>query len=376
MSVFKKSLCFFISAIVLTGFLANLVPVSALSVSAKSAILIDASSQTALYEKNSKEKLPMASTTKIMTAVIALEGFDPDEAVSIPAEAVGIEGSSVYLCAGERLTLRQLVYALMLSSANDAATAIAIYCSGSIEAFAEKMNVKAKEIGLDSTHFDNPHGLDSPSHYTTAYDLARLTAYAIKNPEFKEIVSTYKAEIPLGESNNARLLVNHNKLLRSYDGAIGVKTGFTKKSGRCLVSAAERNGTILISVTLNAPDDWRDHTAMLDYGFKNYVSEKLTLDQKHLSVPIISGTESSVPCSLLSEPTALLPKDHEKVSCRIEMSRFEYAPVAKGEILGKARYFCDGREIASADIVALKSVELKKQKHTIWDKIIYFFKNL
>lgn len=375
MSVCKKLCCFFISAVILTCFLVYSLPASAVSVSAESAILIDAQSGNVLYEKDAEKIRPMASTTKIMTALVAIEGFDIDMTVKIPPEATGIEGSSIYLCAGEKLTLRQLVYALMLSSANDAATAIAIYCAGSVESFADKMNDTARRIGLSNTHFDNPHGLDSSSHYTTAADLAKLTAYAIKSPEFKKIVSTYKMEIPLGENNNARLLVNHNKLLRSYDGAIGVKTGFTKKSGRCLVSAAERNGITLIAVTLNAPDDWRDHTAMLDYGFENYVSEKLTLEPSALSMPVISGNVSSVPCAMRSDLSALLPKDHGAIVCRIEMSRFEYAPVEAGEVVGKVTYFCDGQRLADTDIVALQGAELKRQKYTVWDKIIDFFTN-
>ncbi len=376
MSVCKKIFCFLLASVLLIGVLVYTVPVSAISVSAKSAILIDANSETVLYEKNGREKLPMASTTKIMTALVAIEGFDLEETISIPSEATGIEGSSIYLCVGEKLTLRQLLYALLLSSANDAATAIAIHCSGSIEAFAEKMNSTAKAIGLESTHFDNPHGLDSKDHYTTAYDLAKLTAYALKISEFKKIVSTYKAEIPLGDNKNARLLVNHNKLLRSYDGAIGVKTGFTKKSGRCLVSAAERNGTVLIAVTLKAPDDWRDHTVMLDYGFENYVSEKLSPDPSVFSMPVVSGTASTVACAAREDIYALLPKDHGVLICRIEMPRFEYAPIAKGEILGKVTYFCDGQELASTDIVALQDTSLEKQKYTIWDRITNFIKKV
>ncbi len=375
MSVCKKIFSFLTSAIVLLCFLVRLYPVAAISVSAQSAILIDAQSGKVLYEKSSDQVRPMASTTKIMTALVAIENFDLDKTVSIPKEATGIEGSSIYLCAGEKLTLRQLVYALMLSSANDAATAIAIYCAGSVESFAEKMNETANSLGLKSTHFDNPHGLDSESHYTTASDLAKLTAYAIKNPEFKKIVSTYRSEIPLGEDNKARLLVNHNKLLRTYEGAIGVKTGFTKKSGRCLVSAAERNGTVLIAVTLNAPDDWRDHATMLDYGFDNYLSKRLAPDPLEFSLPVISGTKSSVSCTLSKDLSALLPKDHGAISCRIEMSRFEYAPVSMGETVGKITYICDGKEIASSNIIAIEGIELKKQKYTVWDKIVDFFTN-
>lgn len=371
MSVCKKLSVFTLSVIL---FFSCVFQASALSVSAGSAILIDAKSGLILFEKNADKIRPMASTTKIMTAVVAIEGYDLDTVINIPAAAVGIEGSSIYLCEGESLTLRQLLYALLLSSANDAATAIALHCAGSIEAFAEMMNQTAQKLGLVNTHFDNPHGLDSDSHYTTARDLARLAAYAITLPEFKEISSTYKTQIPLAGVENTRLLVNHNKLLRSYDGIIGVKTGFTKKSGRCLVSAAERNGTILIAVTLNAPDDWADHKAMLDFGFDNYISVDLTKDISTLTLPVVSGDIGLIQCAPREQLTAMLPKDHGAILCRIEMDRFAYAPVEQSESVGRITYFCDGRELGCTDIITLQSAALKKQKYTIWDRISDFFK--
>jgi D-alanyl-D-alanine carboxypeptidase len=187
--------------------------------------------------------------------------------VTVPPEAAGVEGSSVYLKAGEKIKLEDLLYALMLSSANDAAAAIAISVSGSIDAFAELMNAKARELGLENTHFENPHGLDVEEHYTTAYELAKIAAYALENEMFAKIVSTVKHIVPASEGGYARALVNHNRLLREYDDIIGVKTGFTKKCGRTLVSAARRGGVTLVCVTLCDGDDWRDHRAILDYGF-------------------------------------------------------------------------------------------------------------
>jgi D-alanyl-D-alanine carboxypeptidase len=207
----------------------------------------------------------MASTTKIVTAVIALTELDSDKIIEVDKRAVGIEGSSVYLEEGEMLSAKSLVYATLLSSANDAAAALAYEISGDIPSFAMKMNELAASLGLQNTNFTNPHGLDDKEHYTSAHDLALLTAYAIKNPLFLEIASTKRAEIISSLKN--RTLVNHNKLLSSYEGCVGVKTGYTKKSGRSLVSAAERNGKMLISVTINAPDDWIDHKRMLDFGF-------------------------------------------------------------------------------------------------------------
>ena len=267
----KRSLLWLLAISICAVFIipmpASALPEAELPLSAESAILMDASDGSVLYEKNAHARKGMASTTKIMTALVAAQSMPLDKNILIPKEAVGIEGSSVYLTEGESLTVRQLLYALLLSSANDAATALAIASAGSVESFAEKMNLFAKELGLSDTHFINPHGLYHEDHYTTAFELALITAAALRNTTVKEIVSTYKTDIPLGNEKKGRLLVNHNKLLKLYEGAIGVKTGFTKKTGRCLVSAAERDGLTLIAVTLNAPDDWNDHIKMLDHGF-------------------------------------------------------------------------------------------------------------
>ena len=343
------------------------VNVSAMGLSAQSAILIDADSGEALYSQNSTQQMPMASTTKIMTAVVAIESIPLDTKIKIPEAAVGIEGSSVYLCAGEILTLEELLYALLLSSANDAATAIAITVGGSVDGFADMMNKTADKIGLKNSHFTNPHGLDDKDHYTTASDLAKLTSYALSLPIFKQIVSTYKYSISFDNKPDGRLLVNHNKLLKSYDGAIGVKTGFTKKSGRCLVSAAEKNGVTLVAVTLNAPNDWQDHTAMLNYGFENYSS--VTLGNFSTSVPLISGTKASVNCGTVDEISKTLIRSHGNIKARVELYPFAYAPVVRGEKLGEIVYLCDGKEIGRIDIVSFETVSLQKQKYTIWDKI-------
>ena len=242
------------------------------SVSAKAAALYDAASNSFLYTKNADTRLPMASTTKIMTALVAIESSPLDKNVMISDMAIGTEGSSLYLKKGEIMSMSDLLMGLMLRSANDAAAAIAYEISGSIEAFADKMNEKAASIGVTDTHFTNPHGLDDENHYTTAADLAIITAEALKNDTFLEIVSTEKCIIK-NFDGEARLLTNHNKLLSLYDGAIGVKTGFTKKSGRCLVGAAERDGMRLIAVTINAPDDWNDHEALFDFGFSRLNSK-------------------------------------------------------------------------------------------------------
>ena len=240
----------------------------AISVSARAAIVYSPADNRIIYSKEPYLRLPMASTTKIMTALIAIENLQDDEMIVIPDEATGIEGSSIYLKTGESLSAQDLLYSLMLRSANDAAEALAYAVSSDIYEFSNLMNARAEELGLENTHFDNPHGLDSENHYTTAYDLAIISANALRNERFKQICSTLKYRF--STEGGERIVTNHNKLLNSYDGAIGIKTGYTKKCGRCLVSAAERNGLTLICVTLNAPNDWTDHKKLLDYGFSIY----------------------------------------------------------------------------------------------------------
>lgn len=257
-------------------------PADALEVSAHSAILMDGDTGQVLYEKNAQSKSLIASTTKIMTALVVLGDGNLDVVVTVPQEAVGIEGSSMYLKAGEKLTVRQLLYGMMLSSGNDAAVALALHSAGSIEEFARRMNETAAALGLHDTSFANPNGLDSEGNYSTACDLARLTQAALHTPGFTEIVSAKTCQF--GE----HYLVNHNKLLWQYDGALGVKTGYTKKAGRILVGAAERNGRKLISVTINAPDDWQDHRRMLDFGFAQYqLREVVHAGEQVGEIPVI-----------------------------------------------------------------------------------------
>lgn len=234
-------------------------------VSAKHAILLDADSGEVLWEKDADIPAPMASTTKIMTAIAVMDTLPLDKEITVPKEAVGTEGTSAYLKEGECLTVRDLLYALMLSSANDAAVTLALACDGSISAFAERMNRLACELSLKNTRFENPHGLPADGHYTTARELALLSAYAMCNPVFAEIVGT--KSYTCRTSVCVRTFKNHNKLLTFSKDAVGIKTGFTKTSGRCLVGAAKKDGTLLISVTLSAPNDWNDHAALFQYGF-------------------------------------------------------------------------------------------------------------
>ena len=240
----------------------------AVDLSARAAALIDGKSGKVLFEKNKDERLPMASTTKIMTGLLACESKKMKKTVTVSPVASGTEGSSLWLEPGEKQTLENLTYGLMLRSGNDAAVAIAEYLGGSIDAFALLMNERAKKIGVKNTGFKNPNGLDAEGHFTSAYDLALISREAMKNKTFRKIVSTKNKTIPWESSEWDRSLTNHNKMLWRYEGCNGIKTGFTKKSGRCLVTSAKRGKTELICVTLNAPDDWNDHTKMLDYGFE------------------------------------------------------------------------------------------------------------
>ena len=354
-------------------------PVALAGVSARGAVLMEAESGDVVFGQNENARLPMASTTKIMTALVALESLPVETVVRITAPSVGVEGSSIYLTEGETLTLEQLLYALLLESANDAATAIAMAVAGSVEAFAEEMNQKAASLGLKDTHFVNPHGLDHEEHYTTAYELAVITRAALQNETFRAICATKRKTIPLRGEEGIRLLLNHNKLLDSYEGCIGVKTGFTKKTGRCLVSAAEREGITLIAVTLNAPDDWRDHTAMLDYGFDLYEALPLC-EAGAFSAPLwlISGLQEYVMVENTDALAVTLRRDHGPIRCVVELPRFAFAPVSAGETVGCLRFFEEARdgterELGTVPLKAAYGVEAVTYPQGLWERLLALF---
>ena len=350
-------------------------PVALTGVNARGAVLLEAETGEVIFGQNQHARLPMASTTKIMTALVALESLPVDTEIRITAPSVGVEGSSIYLTEGETLTLEQLLYALLLESANDAATAIAMAVSGSVESFAEKMNRRAADLGLTDTNFVNPHGLDAEGHYTTAYELALITREALRNPVFREICSTRRKTIPLRGEEGVRLLLNHNRLLSTYEGCIGGKTGYTKKTGRCLVSAAERDGVTLIAVTLSAPDDWRDHASMLDYGFALYESIPLC-EEGFFSAPLwlVSGAQEYVIAENTAALSVTLRRDHGDVTCIVELPRFDFAPIGQGEVLGYLRFFekrRDGtqRELGRVPLTAAYGVEEVTYPQGIWEWI-------
>ena len=331
------------------------------SVSAKAAVLYEPETETFLFSKNSDARLPMASTTKIMTALVAIERENLDTKITVDSRAVGIEGSSAYLKAGEVFTLKELLFALMLQSANDAAEAIAYAIAGSVDAFAELMNQKAYSLGLLDTNFTNPHGLDNESHYTTASDLAKIAASALEYPEFFEITSTKSKRVK--KNGVTRLFVNHNKLLSLYDGCIGIKTGFTKKSGRCLVSAAERDGVRLICVTIDAPNDWNDHRCLLDYGFSFTKRETLfSADAFEYTLPVLNSENLQIKLGISEDVSIISFSSDQSVKAEIQLPRFISAPVRVGDKIGKIVVFKNGEIISTHDILAKETVCAKKKR--------------
>ena len=373
----KESLNFYVAILILVAVIFSFLTLyafgdyrgSKISVSGRSAALYQPETNNFLYLKNADEKLPMASTTKIMTALIALERCNFDDTVAIHDNAIGTEGSSAYLKSGEILTIDELVHAVLLQSANDAAVALAYHISGSVEDFANEMNTYAEDIGLKNTHFVNPHGLDDENHYTTAADLAILTAHALKNENFKKTVSTYKASFTNGE--RVRNYVNHNKLLKLYDGCIGVKTGYTKRSGRCLVAAAERDGLTFISVTLDAPSDWQDHRVMLDYGFDTL--QKLVLTEAYhynYTLPVIGGEKDSIQVTNTQVATIITDKGAQTPEEHTRLNRYVIAPINKGDRLGEIIYTINGKEVARVELIATESI---KTKQSIIKKILSIF---
>ncbi|MBP5605991.1 MAG: D-alanyl-D-alanine carboxypeptidase, partial [Ruminiclostridium sp.] len=261
-------------------------------ISAGCAVVINADTLGVLYGKNESVRHAMASTTKIMTALLTLESGDPDTEFTADSMAIRVEGTSMGLREGDIVTRRALCYGMLLPSGNDAANAAAVNIAGSLDAFAGLMNERAKRIGMNDTHFVNPSGLDADGHYTTAYDMALLAAEAMKNEDFRAICSLRSAKTDFGNPPSPRTLYNSNRLLSMYDGCIGIKTGFTENAGRCLVSAAERDGCTLIAVTLGAPDDWNDHRKMLDLGFGMISPTDVRLNS--FSAELVGGYQENV----------------------------------------------------------------------------------
>lgn len=315
---------------------------------AKGVILMNPDSGKVLYSKNMDVKLQMASTTKIMTTILTIESGDIDVPFTVDSEAIRVEGSSMGLMDGDTVTKRTLCYGMLLPSGNDAANAAAVSVAGSVEAFVEKMNRKARELELNSTHFVTPSGLDdfTTEHYSTAYDMAKLAAYALQNEIFREICSTQTVSLDLG--GRSIQLWNTNKLLNSCEGVYGVKTGFTDKAGRCLVSACERDGVNLICVTLGDSTDWIDHENLYSYGFS--CLEHVDLGGDSYRVPVVGGNVNIAELKSESLSLTLEKGESERIEKTVILPHFIYAPAQCDEAFGQVVYSLDGGVLVVAEL--------------------------
>lgn len=364
MPVLKRVIMFF-TAVLMTFILST-----ECYAEAKGSVLIDEHSGRVLFENNKDLRLPMASTTKIMTALIALEQPDIDDYFTVDSKAILVEGSAVGLKKGDKASLRALAEAMLLESGNDAANAAAVKVAGSVSEFAVLMNERAKEIGLLSTSFETPSGLDGENHYSTAYDMALLAREALKNNDFAEICSSKDRVTLFGNPPAEHYLYNHNRLLSTVEGAKGVKTGFTKKAGRCLVSAAERDGVSLICVTLNCYGDWNYHKGKYEEFFALLKSEELSSEK--VMIPV-SGSEKQVLCAEPEKAFAsLFEGEKEKIEREIYAVPFLFAPVKKGTAVGKIKYYLDGNLIAEAKLLAAEDIDKKAEKESFWESLNLF----
>lgn len=365
----------FISAMICTAITAALIAIPAgaapSGLSAQSSVLIEAETGTVLFESNADERRAMASTTKIMTAILTIEAGDLDSEFIVDDYAIMVEGTTMGLQKGDRVSRRDLLYGILLPSGNDAANAAAVSVSGSIGGFVSLMNEKAGELGLKDTHFATPSGLDAKGHYTTARDLAMLSAYAMKNETFREIVCCKQATVSFGNPPYQRTLYNSNKMLKRYDGAVGIKTGFTDNARRCLVSAAERDGVTLIAVTLNAPDDWNDHTRMLDYGFTQVSA--YPLDTKCGTRVNAAGTGQSTGVYANAATAALTRNQVSALSKEIILPRMVYGGVKKGQQLGEIRFMLDGKLLKTVPLYADTDIAEENGELNWFQKILSFF---
>ncbi len=358
----KKLICIAVSLILVF----NGLTVSAYNTSAKAAVVIDGYSGEILYSQNCDMVLPMASTTKIMTALLLCEmGGDLKTQFVTTREMVTVEGSSMGLMVGDTVSYYDLLYGMMLASGNDAANTTAIALGGSVDGFVELMNKKAEQMGLKNTHFETPSGLDAENHHTTAYELALITKEALSNKTFAEAAAAESKRLCYGNPPYYRTLKNHNKLLKMYDDVIGVKTGFTKKSGRCLVSASKKDGKLVIAVTLNDPNDWQDHRALLDLGLSLIESKTFSAKEKSIELKTASGKKviAELPSVTLSTTKSA------KITYKISVPTLLYAPISKGQKIGEIEYFLNSNSICKKDIVASADIKEKPNKIKLFFQI-------
>lgn len=326
--------------------------------SAKSAIVMEKTTGRVLFEKNAYQKLPMASTTKIVTAITVINNCNIDEQVTIPKAACGIEGSSIYLQEGEILTVKQLLYGLMLRSGNDCAIALALHAGGSVQNFCKMMNDYARSVNAVNSNFTNPHGLHDDNHYTTAYDLALMSSCAMRNNVFREIVCTKRIQIPCTKRGYDRVLYNKNKMLSSYEGATGIKTGFTRHAGRCLVSSAQRDGMELICVVLNCGPMWEVSKQCMDSIFSEYRMEKYLLPYTYWGSVKVKNRQKGVGYytkSFFSYPVN--QADRQKITVRINVPEMISPPFEKDTEIGKVKYYYDNKLIFCANIYTIDGMD-------------------
>ena len=357
----NKFLCaaaFFCLLMLFAAFLSVPLAVAAEQPVSAGETVLDCESGRILHERNADARLPMASTTKILTAVIILEDCDLSAVVTVPAEAAGTEGSSIYLQAGEKICVLDLLYGLMLRSGNDCAVTLALHHSGTLNAFAACMNERAQGMGAENSCFKNPHGLPAEGHCTTARDLARITAYALRNSTFREIVSAREWRTECEGTETLRVFHNKNKMLYSYEGADGVKTGFTKEAGRCLVSAAEREGMQLVCVVLNSPAMYERSAELLDGCFAGYTRTCL-FDAETYTARVAAGHRGKV-CSCSCRESFYYPlAEGEAAHIRTEESLVPRLslPVQKGEEAGELRIYLENQLLFSQKIVSIEEIK-------------------
>jgi len=352
---------FAVFAVLLASFSLKAYSVDLSQISAKYAVLVDATTGSVIYGKNEHQKASMASTTKIMTALILCEQADLNKEITVTEAMVRVEGSSMGLLEGDRAHYKDLLYGLLLASGNDAANAIALSIGGSFENFADMMNERAKQIGMSNTNFVTPSGLDDENHYTTAYDMALLACEAMKNKDFADACSSKYAQLEYGNPPYKRTLRNHNKLLKLYDKFIGIKTGFTKKSGRCLVSCAEENGKKVIAVTLNAPDDWNDHIKLLDFGIQSL--ETRIVEYKSVLPDLkVVGSDSNLSVEVDKVELSMLPCDFDKITYNVCLPDVVFAPIKSGDVVGNVMTFVNGKEVAKLNCTAIDDINSNNNK--------------
>lgn len=309
--------------------------------SLSSEIVMELNSRRVLYEKNSRDKKYMASTTKILTAITIIENCNLDDIVTITEKTVGVEGSSIYLEKDEKLSVKHLLYGLMLRSGNDCAETLAVYCSGNIINFAKLMNETAQKIGANESNFVNPHGLHDDQHYTTAYDLALISCYAMQNDQFREIVSTKQIKIPFTTREYDRVLLNKNKMLTEFEGSTGIKTGYTKKAGRCLVSSCERNGMELICVVLNCPPMFERSKTLLSDTFENYKLFNLLESDNIIDFIKINRDED---CPIIIKKDIIIPLskgEKDKIEIMFDYPKLLNARPKQNKEIGSVKIYCE-----------------------------------